>query len=150
MIGSVTTAQETFATMIRSEIAPALRSIGFRGSGSHYVRPDDDWWLLVGFQKSRHSDSHQVHFTVNVAALEKRSWSAAHETDPWLPETPSPNTNYPVGEWIRIGNLLPTRHDRWWAVTAGRSTTAIAAEVVAAIRDRAVPWLVGRSGSPFG
>lgn len=133
--------------MMREEIAPALRAIGFRGSGSQYARPDNAWWLLVGFQKSRSSDARQVRFTVNVAALDKRSWSEARATDPWLPEKPSPNVNYPVGDWIRIGTLLPTRRDRWWAIPAGRSTDTIAAEVVTAIRDHAVPWLLNRMAS---
>jgi hypothetical protein len=47
------TVQIVYADMLRTEIAPRLRVLGFKGSGNSYVLPDDDRWLLVGFQKNR-------------------------------------------------------------------------------------------------
>ena len=50
------TAQVVFAAMIRELIAPRLRRLGFKESGQTFTLPDDAFWALVGFQKSRWSD----------------------------------------------------------------------------------------------
>jgi Domain of unknown function (DUF4304) len=142
----VTTAQAAYAAMLRDQIAPRLRELGCRGSGWSYLLPDDRWWALIGFQKDRHSDAAQVRFTVNVAAADKALWDAARVEYPWLPARPTANTHYPVGELIRIGRLLPTRVDTWWAVPAGAPTDAVADEVVRAVRDHALPWIRERLG----
>jgi hypothetical protein len=133
--------------MLREQVGPRLRELGFRGSGGSYLLPDDRWWALIGFQKDRYSDARLVRFTVNVAAADKAVWAAARNREPWLPARPSGNTNYPVGECIRIGQVLPTRVDTWWAVPAGAATQALADEVVGVIRDHALPWIHERVGT---
>ena len=62
----VPTAQEAFVKMMKEEIAPALRRLGFKGSGQRYELPSPTHWALLGFQKSAYSDSPEVRFTVNV------------------------------------------------------------------------------------
>ena len=71
----------------------------------------------------------------------RAAWDAARVGHPWLPARPTANTHYPVGELVRIGQLLPTRTDTWWAVPAGGATDAPAGEVVRAIRDHALTWI---------
>ena len=142
----LTTAQATYAAMLRDQVAPRLRELGLRGSGGSYLLPNDRWWALIGFQRDRHSDAAQVRFTVDVARADKAVWEAARVEHPWLPPRPTANTHYPVGEVIRIGQLLPARVDTWWAVPAGGATDASADEVLRAIRDHALPWMRERLG----
>jgi hypothetical protein len=141
--GSGGTAQARFADMLRLEIASELRSLGFTGSGARYVLPDDDRWLLVGFQKDRYNRADTVRFTVNLTAVGRKAWTDARAGQPWLPEQPSGNAHYPVDglQVIRLGSLLPPREDRWWEVTTSRGSTRVSAEVLAAIEQAGLPWL---------
>jgi hypothetical protein len=142
----VETAQEAFAAMLRDGIAPALRRLGLRGSGSAFTLPDDRHWLMVGLQKSLSSDRESVRFTVNLTVADKAAWTEAFARYPWLGRHPSGNSRYPVGEVKRIGSLTPTRTDLWWEVRPRASSDAVAAAVVAAIAAHGLPWLRSRQG----
>jgi hypothetical protein len=126
--------------MLREQVAPALRELGFTGSGPAYSLPDDAHWALVGFQKSAWSDSDSVAFTVNVTVASRDVWENERRTRLYLPAKPAPNTHYGDYVWqTRIGFLLPSGRDHWWEVEAGTTTETLAAEVVGAIRDYALP-----------
>jgi hypothetical protein len=56
------TAQAAYKALLSERLAPVLREHGFKGSGNEFVLPDDDDWLLVGFQKSRYSEAARVAF----------------------------------------------------------------------------------------
>jgi hypothetical protein len=143
MAPSEPTAQTVYATMLRTEIAPRLRELGFKGSGSKYVLPDDDRWLIVGFQKGQYSRADSVPFTVNLTIADKRAWAEARDRKSWLPLRPGGNSHYPVDEQsvIRLGNLMPPDgQDRWWEVRPTRPSGPTAARVLIAIERLALPW----------
>lgn len=149
--GPVERAQDTFRRMMQTEVAPALRNLGFKGSGHSFMWPSDTHWAQLGFQKSTRSDARKVVFTVNVSVVEKGAWDEERARHPDLGgERPAPNTTYGPPAWTeRIGFLLPTRKDLWWSVKAGASTTRSAGEVVAAIREYALPEIARQiEGSP--
>ncbi|MBE1530803.1 DUF4304 domain-containing protein [Actinomadura algeriensis] len=135
-----------FAAMMKDEIAPALRGLGFVGSGVRYRLPDAGYWAQIGFQKSRSSTAETVKFTVNLSVIERDVWERARLVRGHLPERPSPNTGYVGLGWTeRIGGVMaPCSDEPWWTVRRGRPTAQVAAEVVAAIGDHALPALRGR------
>jgi uncharacterized protein DUF4304 len=136
----VGSAVDGFRSMMRDHVAPALRAMGFVGSGRSYVLPSDTHWVLLGFQKSRSSDAAAVPFTVNVTVASKEAWAAMRRTRGYLPERPSANTFYGPEIWRRrIGMLLPEGADRWWTLTPATPAAALAAEVVDALRLAALP-----------
>src|SRR5882757_3399617 len=63
---SAPTAQEAFTSLLRAQIAPGLRALGFKGSGQTYELPHLETWALIGFQKSAHNTARHIEFTVNV------------------------------------------------------------------------------------
>jgi uncharacterized protein DUF4304 len=137
------TAQTVYATMLRTEIAPRLRELGFKGSGSSYLLPDDDRWLIVAFQRGRYSRADCVPFTVNLTAGDKRTWAEARARMSWLPLRPSGNAHYFVDQQsvIRLGNLMPPDgQDRWWEVRPTHPSGPTAARVLIAIERLALPW----------
>ena len=75
--------------------------------------------------------------------VRKDEWDAAYEEMPFIGRRPSANTQAPVAAaWYeRIGLLMPKRSDVWWELHAGGHREHIAGEVVAAIRDHALPAL---------
>ena len=134
------TAQEAFAVIVRDHLAPALRADGFTGSGANFTLPNADHWVLLGFQKSRHSDSGEVQFTINLTVVSKATWAAERASLPHLPERPAPNTRYGTFAWHRrIGLLMPLRRDHWWTVTATTELANLAAEVVRAVHVSGLP-----------
>ncbi len=109
----MTTAQETYQAMVREQIAPRLRALGFRGSGSVYRLPDHAAWRLLGFQRSVSSNPQRVKFTINLTLADKAAWRAALPTHPWIGPRPTGN----VGEYVappevvevaRVGSLMPS------------------------------------------
>ena len=140
MLRRRTNAQETFKALMRDEIAPALRQLGFKGSGQAYALPSETCWALVGFQKSQASEASYVRFTVNATVVSREAWEQERAERPYLPERPSPNTFYGKFAWQeRIGGLMPGGQDRWWEITGRTDARAIAESVIEAIRDYALP-----------
>jgi hypothetical protein len=125
--------------MLRDEVAPALRALGMKGSGQNYVLPHPDALLLLGFQKSTSSDATRVRFTVNLALIDKEEYAEKRES--WWGVTPTATLRLPVGRYGRIADVLPTRQDQWWVLAAGAPTRDLAADVVSAIEQYALPEL---------
>jgi hypothetical protein len=142
--GPVVTAQAIYADMLREVITPRLRALGFKGSGPSYVLPDDDWWLIVAFQKKFYSRADWMSFTVNLTVANKAAWANDRGYEPTLPIRPSGNTSYLFGteKVIRLGNLMPPRgEDRWWELEPQRPSKPAAMQVGSAIERLAIPWL---------
>jgi hypothetical protein len=142
------TAQEAFTKMLKQEVAPALRRLGFKGSGQRYELASDTHWAIVGFQKFSWSNQERIEFTLNITVAGKDEWGRAREERPYLPAKPSANTGGGVGWRERIGNLMPENEERRWAVTTDHPTEPVAGDVVGAIRDFALPAMrkhMGRS-----
>ena len=134
--------------MLRDEVAPALRALGFRGSGQNFSLASETHWALLGFQKSAWSHVDGVRFTVNLVVVARDAWAKARESLPELPERPGANwgispvmeSAFEGGYWNeRIGKLMPEGLDHWWDVEAGEDPTPVAQAVVAAVRDYALP-----------
>ena len=145
MIRGVGTAQETFATMLRERIAPALRELGFRGSAQNYALPTTTHWALLGFQRSKWSDSRRVSFTINVTVVAREAWAHAYAQREWIGMRPTaiadhgPRSGIPTYWHERVGSLLPQQRDRWWDLDSDGDLNTITTEVIAAIRDFVLP-----------
>ena len=134
------TAQEAFTTMVKEQIAPVLRELGFKGSGQRFVLPSEKHWAQIGLQKFTRSNRDFVDFTANVTVVRRDVWDAERTEQPHLPQRPAPNIFYGTYAWQeRIGSLLPERGEKVWRVSPDRPTEAVAEDFVAAIRDCAQP-----------
>ena len=135
------TAQEAFLRMMKTEIAPTLRTWNFKGSGQNFRLTSADYWLALGFQRSAWNDALRVRFTVNVSAVSHEAWRAARETDPQLPAEPNPSTHAGPGACERLG-FLSRGNDHWWDVDveAGLATSEVATDVLGDIENYALPW----------
>jgi hypothetical protein len=139
-----------YRLFLRDRIAPAMRRFGLKGSGNVFELPDDRYWALVGFQaewKSAYLGAPE--FTINLTFVSKAAWAA--ERAGWsltIPERPSANMfDQDPCEQIRIGALIPVSdldHDRWWSLDGTTPPQEVADEVLAAIRDHALPWFRAR------
>lgn len=133
-------APELFKSVLAHRWAPALRELGFKGSGRLFVLPDDRDWVMLGFQSSSASNAEWVKFTINLLVVGKQAWEEARERSPHLSAEPSPNTIGPHRYLQRIGHLTHGG-DHWWRLYASQDTEPLVAEILVVLRDVAVPKL---------
>ena len=152
-VDKAVSAQSLYGEMLRAEVGPRLRAIGFVGSGSSFVLPDDESWLVVGFQKDVYSSASSVRFTVNLSKVRKAAWADFREENPGLARRPSGNTAYFADsfELIRLGSLMqPRGFDRWWQVKDAHPNARVAAQIATAIERLGVRWLQSPHDRPAG
>jgi Domain of unknown function (DUF4304) len=58
------TAQDAYRTLLRTRIAPALRAMGFKGSGNSFSMARGDYEVGINFQKNKWSTRDLVTFDV--------------------------------------------------------------------------------------
>ena len=133
------TAQELLKQLLKTSVAPKLRECGLSGSGQNYSIKSDDYWALLSFQKSVYSNSADLRFTVNVYVVSKSDWDSERLKRSYYPEKPSATVHWAVGWNSRIGDVLPIKKDYWWSLNGGADLQKLAEEVIAAIRDFAIP-----------
>jgi hypothetical protein len=116
--GTDETAQVTFARFLKERFAPALRDLGFKGSGSRYRLDRHPFQGGLSSQKSQYSNRAVVDFTINL----------------WVRHLPTEQTFW--GD--RIGSIMPEAVDIWWRIPAAAALDALQIDVVGAVRDYAV------------
>jgi hypothetical protein len=132
--------------MLREQIAPRLRSLGFKGSGQVFELPMDDHWALLGFQKSVSSDRDRVRFTINLLVIGKREWEDGRQRDAFWPARPRPNTRWGIGWEDRIGGVVPgSADDLWWTVAADEDAEMLSGAVIWAVTEFALPAMQTRA-----
>lgn len=136
--------------MMREQVAPQLRALGLKGSGQRFTLPSETHWALLGFQRSAWGDSNEGQFTINLTVVSKDDWEASRADRPHRAAIPSANTFEGAPAWQkRIGMLMPDQLDRWWTIGAGQPTEHVAADVVSAVTQYALPEIRRQiSGSP--
>lgn len=133
-------APDLFKGLLATHWAPALRALGFKGSGRIFVLPDDRDWVMLGFQSSSASNAEWVKFTINLLVVGKQAWEEARVRSPHLSAKPSPNTIGPHRYVQRIGKLTHG-DDHWWRLYASQNTEPLITEILTVLRDVAVPKL---------
>ena len=67
--GGVDSAQTAFKLMVRDQIAPALRRMGFKGTGNNYEMSVEGYRVQVQLQRSKWSTRDCVQFDANVSVV---------------------------------------------------------------------------------
>jgi len=145
----VISAIDAYNAMLKDTVGPRMRELGFRGSGGVYTRPDPDYFIRVGFQKSVYGSRQHVKFTLNLSAISKAQWGHARTDRTNLPKEPAANTFYGLEHWQRRINLLMPAQERppWWELTPQTDTPTLAREVLLAIERYALPAIDGVVGA---
>jgi Domain of unknown function (DUF4304) len=125
--------------MLRDVIAPSLREIGFKGSGTKYKMERNDYEIEIDFQSSKFSTRDAVQFDLNLAIrhpptleLFKRANDQAREMGK---EFESPTSG---GYWNRLSRLA-TRPAFNWQVTSQDPIEPVGEDVVSCVRELFMP-----------
>ncbi len=95
------TAQDAYGALVKDHLSPALRELGFRGSGGSYGLPEAEHWALLSFQRSVCSDRDEARFTINVLVTSKAAWSHLRDQREYFPIKPLASTFYGTSIWQR-------------------------------------------------
>src|ERR1700689_1536492 len=112
-------AQQMYNSMLRNDVAPMLRSHGWKGSGKDYKRSSELYRAFINFQKNRWNTKDEVEFTVNVGVLSDEALAECDAArlearERWGRDIVAIPT---WGQWsTRIGHLLPSQGDKWWRI----------------------------------
>jgi hypothetical protein len=120
------TARDGYLRMMRTTVVPELRRLGFTGSGRRFTLQTPKALGSIAFQQSQGNSWMGVRFTANVSVTSRAGWTA------------------------RLGELSHHGCDHWWSVWAGFPSDDVAADLITAIRDHAVPAIKGERHPPGG
>jgi hypothetical protein len=133
--------------MMKDSVAPALRGLGFTGSGQVFSLPSQTHFAQLGFQKSTYSTSDRVRVTANIAVIPVDVWEQARADSPHLPKKPAPSVFYGAFAWQkRIGDLLPSGEDMWWVIDGRSDAGPVATDIVESVRQYALPAMKEQLG----
>ena len=138
-------AHALFDEMLRTQIAPSLRDLGFRGSGKVFNLPTASGdHALFGFLKDRWNTPDSCRFTAIAAFHRQADWERARGAQTWLPARPA-LCHVVAGGWQgRVGLLLDPPHDHWWTIRVPDDVLTVADHVVGVVVDNVLPQLQSR------
>ncbi len=150
------TGQLHLREMLRTQVAPAFRELGMRGSGQKYWLPNENGdHALVEFRKDRWNAAYSgaCRFTLEYLFYSGAAWEKARSRWTWLPAKPNAGTylvDAPDGpaeidvRWENIARLMPVRHGydgHCWTIRTADDVPAVADHVIALLRDGVLPGL---------
>ncbi|WP_199516855.1 hypothetical protein [Nucisporomicrobium flavum] len=118
-------ARDGYVSMMRTTVVPELRRLGFTGSGRRLTLQTPRHLGTIAFRQSQGNTWMGVKFTADVSEASSSSgWTA------------------------RLGSISHHGCDHWWTVWAGFPSDDVAADLITAIRDHAVPAIKGERHPP--
>lgn len=112
--------------MISEKIRPVLRGAGFTKKRNVFVRDLDGTRHSLELQASQFGSRDDVEFTINLG-IDYEELSDPSQLR------------------VRLGRLLPSGADTWWELDDSTNIGELAAQLVAVIEERALPWFDERA-----
>lgn len=138
--GAVRSADGWFRLMVETDLAPGLRALGFTGAGRHYRIVGE---AHLGELSIVQADlgPHSTRFTLALGVVPTDEWTAQRRVRPYLPRAyAKPQWRERIGDVVLVDTGTPIG-DLWWQVDAGKPFGALTREVLAAVREFALPAL---------
>jgi hypothetical protein len=127
--------RDVIATISKGVCASLLCGHGFRRSAVHFWRDREGVNHAVNFQASAWGSTDAGSFTINLGVTTRALYEGF--TGCSFPANAG-TALWPIS--IRIGHLLPTGGDSWWNVDESSNAEVVGRDVVAALRDHALPF----------
>lgn len=133
------TAQDVFKAMLRQEIAPALRALGFKGSGNRYEMSRDEYRIQIQLQRSKWSTRDSVQFDANLSVIHPATMALFNEQNQSARQQGKAMEG--SGSFHSRLNTLSRRntHGFPWIIRANEPTEPVAHDFIEAIRRDFLP-----------
>jgi hypothetical protein len=138
------TAQAAMKEWSTTVLRPIFKSHGYRSKGLTFYRQAEDNFAVVQLQKSVHSTSSVVEFTVNLAVFSARVQRSVSKYL-WMPEINGVPSESACHLRQRIGLLTPEKRDLWWSIPEGGVPFKLAATIASLLEKYAFPFLETRT-----
>lgn len=141
-------AQEWFRFMVDTNLAPALRALGFFGVGRRFRIESNRHWGEILVEEARSFTADAVRFTVHVGVISRDEWAQQLRVRPYYPVSrpappPPPPEPASTGWQASIGELVTVAGfpigELWWELEVGKPFDSLAREVLSAVREFALP-----------
>jgi len=134
------TAQDAYKALLRTRIAPGLRTMGFKGSGNSFSMVRGDYGVGVNFQKNKWSTRDSVTFDVNLSVVHQAN-NESFERENVVARRLGKEIEVPTSGnfFTRLSKLGQPKENFPWAVTRGGSNDEVALDVLDAIRVHFLP-----------
>ena len=126
--------QDIIKAMVASLHQTRLKALGFRKSGTTWVR-SLPWQQVINIQLSKWNSSTEASFTVNLGI----SIEALHVASEGL-QLKGSLKEYDCDVRARIGELFPSDQDKWWKVNQNSDSNQLAEDVFAHLDQFGLPW----------
>lgn len=126
--------QDIIKEMVGSLHQNHLKALGFRKSGTTWVRPLS-WPQVINVQLSRWNSASEASFTVNLGI----SVGDLHVASEELPLKGSLK-EHDCDVRARIGQLIPSGEDKWWKVIPSSDPEQLAEDLHAHLVQFVLPW----------
>jgi len=128
-------ASENIDAMVRSGLAPFLKTFGFRRRGNSFARPFAYGFDVFGVQKNPWGTKQATSFTVNLGICWPRAQGLLGRPIGGMPFTDSHCTVF-----RRVGWVMPERRDFWWRVKADTSLDSVQLDLLERVDRYVIPW----------
>jgi len=135
--------------MVDTNLAPGLRALGFFGVGRRFRIESNRHWGEVLVEQVRSYTDRAVRFTVHVGVISRDEWAAQLRVRPYYPagevaHAQTTGWQAPIGQLVTVaGHPIG---ELWWELEVGRPFDSLAGEVLAAVREFALPAMRDRMG----
>lgn len=128
-------ASEGIDAMVRTGVAPFLKTYGFRRRGNSFSRAFAHGFDVFQVQKNPWGTKKATKFTVNVGVC----WPRAQE---FLgrPVHSMPFSSEHCTVFRRIGEVMPERRDVWWSAKADTPLDVVLLDLVERVDRHVIPW----------
>lgn len=131
---------ERIRDVIRLGLAPALRTAGYKRSGTTFTLVRPEATCVTNVQSSAGNGTTRGLFTINLGVYYPRLEALATRA-----RTPDKPKEAECHARARIGALMPGGNDHWWPILTDTDTNQLAKVVREAWEAHAVPWLESRA-----
>lgn len=119
--------------LVRSALYPRLGPLGFRHEGLHFVRTLGEVLQVIELQPSIYGSRCTVNFGLDLAFLAPLA--------PWVPRPRLGPHAQDCIRWIRLGELMPGKEDRWWSFESAAARRASGEELARLVERQGLAWL---------
>lgn len=147
-------AQKKFAELLRAQLSPAFRAMGFKGSGLKYAIDDPNNWVKLTIIKSRGNEADDVQFWVKVVVISRKAWAAVLKKFPEQGPEPSASideTDFGLTKKVAftksLGELMGKTNDQGFLIMTdfpASEIDAIATEIIDGVKNFALPAITKR------
>lgn len=132
-------AQDSLKAMLRDEVGPRLRELGFTGSGRVFRLPSVSYYATWGLQGSMYSNAAVARLYLNVSVVPKTVWDAAVAAHGG-PRRPGATAVGPKPGWYtRAEAINPAQIPERWYILQGFPTTPTADRLLHVTEHDIVP-----------